>query len=96
MGSLHVGKQADLIAVNFNKAHLAPNLRVVSNFINNGISSDIESVMVQGKFIMHDKKILNVDEEKIISEAQIIAQKSWTKLRESYPNLNMLVELDNI
>ena len=96
LGSLHVGKQADLIAVNFNKAHLAPNLRVVSNFINNGISSDIESVMVQGKFIMHDKKILNVDEEKIISEAQIIAQKSWTKLRESYPNLNMLVELDNI
>lgn len=96
LGSLYVGKQADLIAVNFKKSHLTPNLRVVSNFINNGVSSDIESVMVQGNLIMHDNKILNVDENYIISQAQLIAEKSWKQLLESYPNLDMPVQLDDI
>ena len=96
LGSLYVGKQADLIAVNFKKSHLTPNLRVVSNFINNGVSSDIESVMVQGKLIMHDNKILNIDENYIIRQAQVIAEKSWKKLFEAHPNVEMPVQLDDI
>jgi hypothetical protein len=45
---------------------------------------------------MHDNKILNIDENYIISQAQLIAEKSWKQLLGSYPNLDMPVQLDDI
>ena len=38
---------------------------------------DVESVMVDGKWIMKDHKVLNLDEEYIVTEANKIAKKAW-------------------
>jgi hypothetical protein len=45
---------------------------------------------------MHDNKILNIDENYIIRRAQVIAEKSWGKLLEAYPKMEMPIALDGI
>ena len=93
IGSLEVGKRADLVIVNTMRSNLAPNMRVVSSFINNGQPSDIESVMVDGKFVMRQGKILTVDEESIVREADLIGRRAWRRLTEKYPNVGFPVGL---
>ena len=86
IGSLEVGKKADLFVVNTQKAHLVPTMRIVSGFIHNGQPGDIEASMVNGKFIMRDHKVLTLDEEAIIAEADRIGRRTWNKLLERYPD----------
>ena len=86
IGSLEVGKSADLFVINTQKAHLVPTTRIVSGFIHNGQPSDIETVMVNGKFVMKDHNVLTVDEGAIIAEADRIGRRIWTRLLETYPN----------
>ena len=93
IGSLEVGKRADLVIVNTMRSNLAPNMRVVSSFVNNGQPSDIESVMVDGKFVMRQGKILTVDEETIVREADRIGRRAWRRLTEKYPNVEFPVGL---
>ena len=48
-GWLAPGNRADLIVVDLRTPHLAPVLRVVSDFVHNGQAGDVESVMVDGR-----------------------------------------------
>ena len=46
------------------RAHLVPAGRIVSAWIHNGQPSDIESVMVDGQFVMRNRKVLTMDEDR--------------------------------
>src|SRR6185369_11156363 len=69
IGSLEVGKKADILVLDTRRAHLVPAMRIVSAWIHNGQPSDIESVMIDGQFIMRGRKILTVDEPSLVAEA---------------------------
>ena len=86
IGSLEVGKSADLFVIDTQKAHLVPTMRIVSGFLHNGQPGDIEAVMVNGKFIMRDHNVLTLDEEAIVAEADRIGRRAWNRLLERYPN----------
>jgi 5-methylthioadenosine/S-adenosylhomocysteine deaminase len=86
-GSLETGKKADLIIINMEKAHLTPRLRAVSCFVHQGQPSDIEGVMVDGRWLMRDSKVLTMDEGAILREAQEVATGAWRRLFESRPDL---------
>ena len=62
------------------KPHLTPSGRVLSVWIHNGQPSDIESVMIDGEFVMRDHKILTVDEAAIVEEAFKISERVWGTL----------------
>jgi 5-methylthioadenosine/S-adenosylhomocysteine deaminase len=81
IGSLEVGKKADIIVLDTQRIHLVPHLRLVSAWIHNGQPSDVESVMVDGDFVMRDRKILTVDEAAIIKEADAIGKRVWSKVQ---------------
>lgn len=85
IGSLEVGKKADLLVVDTQRSHLVPTMRIVSAWIHNGQSSDIESVMVNGQFLMHHHQVLTMDEKSIIREADKIGRRVWNQLLERYP-----------
>ena len=86
LGSLEVGKKADLHrASTRSEPHLVPAGRIVSAWIHNGQPADIESVMVDGQFIMRDRKVLTVDEERIVAEADKVGRRIWTKVLEAGP-----------
>ena len=86
IGSWEVGKKADLFVVNTQKAHLVPTMRIVSGFLHNGQPGDIEASMVNGKFIMRGHKVLTLDEESIVAEADRIGRRTWNRLLETYPD----------
>jgi 5-methylthioadenosine/S-adenosylhomocysteine deaminase len=76
-GWLAPGNRADLILIDLRRAHLTPSLRVVSTFVHQGQAGDVESVMVDGRWIMRDGRVLTLDEPAIIQEADRIARAAW-------------------
>jgi len=85
VGSLEVGKKADLLVVDTQRAHLVPAGRIVSAVIHNGHPSDIESVMVDGQFIMRDRKVLTMDEAGVIAEADEVGRRIWKEVLAAGP-----------
>jgi 5-methylthioadenosine/S-adenosylhomocysteine deaminase len=84
-GSLDIGKKADLLVVDTRRAHLVPAGRFVSAWIHNGQPSDIESVMVDGQFIMRNRKVLTMDEDSVIAEADAVGRRIWKQVQAAGP-----------
>jgi cytosine/adenosine deaminase-related metal-dependent hydrolase len=93
VGSLEVGKKADLFIVDALRAHLVPNLRIVSAFVHNGKPGDISDVMVDGRWLMRDGRVLTIDEEDIVRRAEEVGHAAWRRLLEKYPNVPFPVTL---
>lgn len=85
IGSLEVGKKADILVLDTQRIHLVPAVRILSAWIHNGQPSDIESVMVDGRFVMRDRKILTVDEASIIAEADKVGRRVWSEVQAKSP-----------
>ena len=93
VGSLEVGKKADLIVLDARRPHLVPTLRIVSGWIHNGQAGDVESVMVDGRWLMRDRRVLNIDEEDIVTRAEEIGRRVWRQLVDRYPNVPFPITL---
>ena len=87
-GWLAPGNRADLIVVDLRRPHLTPALRVVSCFVHQGQPADVQSVMVDGHWIMRDGRILTMDEPAIVAEADRIARRAWRGLFAQRPDLS--------
>jgi len=85
LGSLEVGKKADLLVLDTIRAHLVPAGRILSAWIHNGQASDIESSMVDGQFLMRNRKVLTMDEDAIVAEADKVGRRIWDKVLEAGP-----------
>lgn len=85
IGSLEVGKKADILVLDTQRVHIVPAVRIVSAWIHNGQPSDIESVMIDGRFVMRDRKILSVDEPRIIADANRVGQRVWSEVQKAAP-----------
>ena len=75
IGSLEPGKKADIILVDLFKPHMMPlNMPVyrVTCFANGG---DVTTTIVNGKVLMHDGKVLTVDEAQVMELAQVATDK---------------------
>ena len=81
VGSLEVGKKADLLVVDTRRAHLVPAGRIVSAWIHNGQPADIESVMIDGRFVMRDRRVLTVDEDRLVTDADNVGRRVWAQVR---------------
>jgi 5-methylthioadenosine/S-adenosylhomocysteine deaminase len=78
-GWLAPGNKADLIMVDLRRAHLVPLLRAASTFVHQGQASDVAAVMVDGRWLMREGKVLTIDEERVLAEAQQIANAAWKR-----------------
>ena len=85
VGSLEVGKKADILVLDTQRIHLVPAVRIVSAWIHNGQPADIESVMIDGRFVMRDRKILTVDEDRIVAEADKVGRRVWAEVQKTGP-----------
>lgn len=85
LGTLEVGKKADVVVLDTQRAHLVPAGRILSAWINNGQPSDVESVLVDGQFVMRDRKILTVDEPALIAEADRVGRRVWDEVEAASP-----------
>ncbi|CAN4123815.1 unnamed protein product [Withania somnifera] len=70
LGSLEVGKKADIVVVNPSSWSMMPIHDCISSLVYCMRTENIISVMCNGCWIMKDKKIITVDEEKVLSMAK--------------------------
>ena len=70
IGSLEVGKKADFIVLNLNVPNAVPLYDVYSQIVYALKASEIETVVVGGKTLLKDGKVLTVDEAKALAKAK--------------------------
>ena len=69
MGTIREGSPADLIMLDLDKPHFHPYHNLPANIVYAAASADVELVMVKGKLLMEQRKLLTIDEEKVLHEA---------------------------
>lgn len=74
IGTLEVGKKADLILVDIDKPHFAPWNNPVSDLVYSAQGSDVKTTIVNGKLLMKDYEVLTMDVERIMAETERIAK----------------------
>lgn len=72
-GKIAPGMAADLIVVDFSAPHMHPCHHRVSQIVYAARGSDVRDVMVNGKWLMRDRELLTIDEERVIHEADRVA-----------------------
>jgi cytosine/adenosine deaminase-related metal-dependent hydrolase len=92
-GSLEVGRKADLFVVDARRPNLVPAVRIVSAFVHNGQPADIEAVMVDGRWLMRDRRVLTLDEADIVERAEAIGQRAWRQLVDKHPDVPFPIRL---
>jgi len=70
VGSLTVGKIADIIVLNTEKAHYYPKYNIKSAIAYSGNSADVETVIIDGNLVMEDGHLITLDEERILYKTQ--------------------------
>jgi len=70
VGSLEKGKIADIISINLAKPHLNPIYNIYSHIVYAAMASDVDFVMVNGKGIVNNGRLLTADETEILFKAQ--------------------------
>lgn len=70
IGSLEAGKRADLAILNLDRLHLTPQPDVVSTIVYAAERADIETVLVDGRVLMHKRRLLTLDEEAVKASAR--------------------------
>jgi 5-methylthioadenosine/S-adenosylhomocysteine deaminase len=82
IGSLEVGKRADVIQVAFDDVHHIPTYNVMSTLVYVTDEQDVASVVVDGKILMRDGDFLTIDTAQVAEEARAIGAKIKRALEE--------------
>jgi 5-methylthioadenosine/S-adenosylhomocysteine deaminase len=70
IGSLEAGKKADVVVVSMNSARQTPLYDPVSHLVYATHGDDVRTVVVNGKVLMRDRKLLTLDEAAVIADAR--------------------------
>ncbi len=70
LGSLEAGKKADLILIDCNKSHIVPNINPISAIVYSVKGSDVDSVMIDGTWVVREGTVLTMDEQAILRKSE--------------------------
>ncbi len=81
IGSLEVGKQADVAVVDLERIHLTPRFKhgsdgvdaLASALVYSGKSTDVRHVLCNGRWVMRDRELLTLDVEELRRRAAKVA-----------------------
>jgi 5-methylthioadenosine/S-adenosylhomocysteine deaminase len=69
IGSIEVGKRADLQLLNLNRLHTTPGPDPVSTVVYASEANDVETVVIDGQVVMRDRQLLTLNEQDVITQA---------------------------
>ena len=70
IGSLENGKKADLILISLDEPNAVPMYNIYAQLAYALKASDVETVVIGGRLVMRDRKLLTVDEEQAMARAR--------------------------
>jgi 5-methylthioadenosine/S-adenosylhomocysteine deaminase len=80
IGSIDVGKKADLAIISTKKPHLCPLHSEISHLVYAAKASDVETVVINGKIVMENKKVTTLNMEKVMEEVEKVKNNLLSKL----------------
>jgi len=78
IGSIEVGKKADVVLISLRNPHLVPAFNPISHLVYAAAGSDVDTVIIDGQIIMKCRTVQTLDEERVI----LSANERGTKLLE--------------
>lgn len=72
IGSLEVGKKADIAILNLNTPSLTPRNNLLAGLSYSANGSEVETVIIDGKITMENRRILTMDEEVVYEKVNAI------------------------
>ncbi len=84
IGSLEVGKKADVILLDIKKPHLTPMIDPIGSIIHYAFGSDVDTSIIDGKIVMANRMIRNVNEQEVLEQAQEAGERTYAKFQEKF------------
>ena len=75
IGSLEVGKAADVAVIDGDNPRLSPRHNPVGSLVRYGVGTDVRSVLVDGSLVVDEGRVLTVDEGALVDEADEVADR---------------------
>ena len=69
-GSLEAGKKADLVLISLDEPNAVPMYDIYAQIAYSLKASDVETVMIGGRVVMRDRKLLTIDEPRVLEKAR--------------------------
>ncbi|RLG99526.1 hypothetical protein DRO19_02045 [Candidatus Bathyarchaeota archaeon] len=69
LGTIETGKKADIVLVNFENPNLIPVHDYYANLVYSAKGKDVDTVIIDGKVVMENRKVKTVDEKEVIKKA---------------------------
>jgi 5-methylthioadenosine/S-adenosylhomocysteine deaminase len=74
IGSIETGKRADLVLVERDALNQIPLYNVYSDLVYATKASDVQTVIINGRIVMHDRRLLTLDEAAIKNQARVFRE----------------------
>jgi 5-methylthioadenosine/S-adenosylhomocysteine deaminase len=75
IGSLEVGKKADIIVIDVNRPHLTPIYNPYSHIVYSVRGSDVVHSIINGRLVMYERDILTIDVKNLMEKANLLSRK---------------------
>jgi 5-methylthioadenosine/S-adenosylhomocysteine deaminase len=85
IGSIEIGKRADLVLVERDALNQLPLYNIYSHLVYATKTSDVQTVIINGRIVMRDRRLLTLDEASIKEGARIFRERVVKSLRTSAP-----------
>src|SRR5256714_5209338 len=69
IGSIGIGKRADMIVVDVSELHAAPTGDVVSALVYSAQAADVRATIIDGQVVMRDRELLTLNEPTVLADA---------------------------
>lgn len=73
IGSLEVGKRADMIVLDLDQPHLTPMYNIPSHLVYAARGADVVHSVIDGRVVMEDRRLLTLDEEEVLAHCRELA-----------------------
>ena len=74
VGSVEIGKEADIIILDAHRPHLTPMYNPLSHLVYAASGADVRDVIVSGNIVVRNRKILTIDLDDVMSQVQNLAK----------------------
>ena len=81
IGSLEVGKKADLVLFDFEQLHLTPATNPLGNLVHTAHGRDVKTVIVDGRVVVEDGRAVLVDQDQVRRDAAQAARDLWQRAK---------------
>jgi len=88
VGCIDEGRRADIAVLDLVRAHAVPGSPdVVSQIVYSARAEDVQHVLIEGKMVMRDRRLLTLDEPEVLARAAV---QSRQRMRKAFPRMGLV------